>query len=578
MPAFIELRKACFSYHVPNGISITALQDVDLTIQEGEFVTIIGQNGSGKSTLARMFNALLLPDEGEVLVSGMDTRERINHSIIRSAVGMSFQRPQDQIVATTVEEDTAFGPSNLALPPEEIRTRVRAALDQTGLSAYRERPTYMLSAGEMQRLALAGVLAMQPRCVIFDETTAMLDPAGRKMVMQQAKSLHESGRTIIFITHLMEEAARAERLIALHKGRVSLDGKPREIFSSASRLADIGLDLPPAAKAANQLRWYVHSIPDGIIFEEELASYLPEYNGGTEKIAILEQPPANEKAIEVNGLSYEYMRGTPVAHQAIQDLSLDIQNDSAHGLIGPTGSGKSTLLQHFNGLMRPQQGSVRVMQFDLTDKDEDMRALRRTAALVFQQPEDQIFEQYVGDEVAYAPKNFNIEGELATIVREAMLAVGLDFEEYKDRLTSTLSGGERRKVALASVLAAQPKILLLDEPMAGLDPRSRSELAAHFSTLRKHRLTLVISTHQYDEIAGMLGQVTVLAEGSDRIHGSPGQVFTSQKALEELGLNQPLAVRIADMLRSKGWPVSPETVSMPLLQAALDKLAKGKTA
>ena len=208
MTDFIEIDHLSFSYPTRSAMPEPTLKDIGLSIREGEFMAVIGHNGSGKSTLGKMLNALLIPDSGNVIVAGMNTREREQHASIRSMIGMVFQRPQDQIVATTVAEDTAFGPANLGLSPAEIRRRVSGALKATGLADYADRPSYMLSAGETQRMALAGVLAMQPKCVIFDETTAMLDPVGREMVLEQARALKAQGLIVIFITHLMDEAAR----------------------------------------------------------------------------------------------------------------------------------------------------------------------------------------------------------------------------------------------------------------------------------------------------------------------------------------------------------------------------------
>lgn len=574
MTAFMEVQGAFIRYPVQGG-SIQALSDIRLDIEEGEFIALIGENGSGKSTLAKLLNALLIPDEGNVLVDGMNTRDRMHHPVIRSQVSMVFQRSQDQIVATTVEEDVAFGPGNLGLPREEIRRRVDASLNVTGLEAFRERVPYLLSAGETQHLALAGVLAMQPKCVIFDETTAMLDPAGREMVMAQAKALHTAGKTILFITHLMEEAVQAERVIALHLGKVSLDGTPREVFSSPQKLRAIGLDTTPSAYIANLLKKHFPHLPSYIYKEEDLLQTLPVFNGKGPSLSLRKNKGNGKSAIiEVKNLAHTYLAGTPLVQQALVDGSLKVKAGAAHGLIGPTGSGKSTLLQHLNGLLRPQSGSVNVGGFDLNNSDIDLKQLRRKVALAFQQPEDQIFEQYVGDEVAYAPRNLGCQGTLSDVVEAAMEAVGLDFHHFKDRLTSTLSGGERRKVALASALSAQPEILLLDEPLAGLDPRSREALGKHLAALRNQGLTLIISTHQYEGLVEWMSQVSILAQGRDRLHGSPGDVFAQSETLSAVGLKPPLTSRIARTLRERGWPIDSQIISMKDLDKSLAVIKK----
>ena len=576
MKSFIHLDKVSFSYQESENRNCAVITDLSLSIKEGEFVALIGQNGSGKSTFGKLLNVLLIPDTGNVFVEGMNTRESANYPIIRSRVGMVFQRPQDQIVATTVAEDVAFGPGNLGLPPREIRQRVDEALALTSLASHRDRPSYLLSAGETQRVALAGVLAMRPRCVIFDETTAMLDPSGREMVMRQAKALNKEGITIIFITHLMEEAAQAKRVLILHHGRLVMDGSPDEVFSSTSRIRAYGLALPPVASAADSLRKYFHSLPAGILYEAELLNTLPIYSGN-EKAAELKSRKENEKqsCIEVEDLSHVYLQSTPLAHQALEKCNLKVAAGSAHGLIGSTGSGKSTLLQHLNGLILPQSGKVIVLRYSLNDSGMDIKALRRMVGLAFQQPEDQIFEQYVGDEIAFAARNFAIPGKIADIARSAMQAVGLDFESFKDRLTSTLSGGERRKVALASVLAGQPQVLLLDEPLAGLDPLSRNEITDHLAELKKKGITLVISTHQFEGAVELMDKISVLANGHDLVHGTPGKIFSDEKTLEASGIKAPLVAHIVSRLHKLGWPISTEIVTLKDLKSSISSINSG---
>ena len=576
MPDFIEINGISFTYpgfeHSQRSAR-SALTNISLRVQQGEFIALIGANGSGKSTLAKMLNALLLPDTGKVLISGMDTRERANHAAIRTQVGMVFQRPQDQIVATTVEEDVAFGPENIGVDAGEISTRVNEALLQTGLNGYRQRPSYLLSAGETQRLALAGVLALRPRCIVFDETTAMLDPAGRAMVLEQITGLNRQGITTILITHLMQEAVQAERVIVLHQGKLVLDGVPQQVFSGDHALAVYGLDMPPAYQAAAVLRKYFPALPDGILQSKTLMQVLPVYQNSNlpAKTNVSFNPVSNPKScIQIDDLSFTYLQDSPLAHQALNHLSMLVREGHMHALIGGTGSGKSTVLQHINGLIKPQSGSVRVGGFDLADDDLDVSALRRKAALAFQQPEDQIFEQYVGDEIAYAPRRLGYEGKLADVVARAMQAVGLDFAAYKDRLTSGLSGGEKRKVALASILAVRSEIVLLDEPFSGLDPQSNKELIGYLQRIHAEGVTLLISTHQYEELIELLDEVSVIHKGKDTFHGDAEEVFSQVSALEETGLKAPLPALIANQLRQKGWPLAEQTASFRSLETQLE--------
>ncbi len=573
MPVAIELQHVSYQYSPADGKPIQALRDISLTFKVGEFVALIGQNGSGKSTLARLLNALLLPDEGQVSVFGLDTHAGENHAAIRAQVGLVFQRPQEQIVGITVEEDVAFGPANLGFPTPELRRRVDEALSVTGLEGMEERPSYLLSAGETQRLALAGVLAMRPRCVVFDETTAMLDPSGRRMVLEQAGRLNKRGITVVLITHLMEEAALASRVVALHQGRLAMDGPPAEVLTSARALRAIGLDIAPAARAAWLLGKTLPEIPPGIWQEEALMDALPAYDNRTISSERQNKKKKNPLLVVAENLSHTYMRGTPLAHQALNQLSVEVAEGSAHGIIGATGCGKSTLLQHINALLRPQSGQVVSCGMNLADPRLDVRALRRQTALAFQQPEDQFFETFVGDEIAFGPRNLLENPNLSEAVSAAMQAVGLDFHTFKDRRLAALSGGEKRKVALASALAARPRLLLLDEPLAGLDPQSRAEIADRLLVLNRQGVTLVVSTHQFEGLVEELDMISVLARGADQLHGRPEEIFSDDHVLRSANLFPPLAARLSKQFIDNGWPLPSVAVSL----AGLVRMLGGRT-
>ncbi|MCW3491113.1 energy-coupling factor transporter ATPase [Dethiobacter alkaliphilus] len=252
-----------------------ALRGVDLSIHEGEFVMILGPNGSGKSTLAKHFNALLLPSEGEVQVMGQSTANVADHWQIRQRAGMVFQNPDNQIVATTVEEDVAFGPENLGIPSAEIRSRVDEALQAVGMTAFSRHAPHLLSGGQKQRVAIAGVIAMRPRCLILDEPTAMLDPRGRREVLETVQRLNkEEGITVIYITHFMEEAVAADRVVIMEQGSIVLDAKPREIFQQTDKLRAIGLDVPPVAELVQDLQQAGIDIPSDVMTVDELVERL----------------------------------------------------------------------------------------------------------------------------------------------------------------------------------------------------------------------------------------------------------------------------------------------------------------
>ena len=256
MNTMIECRNLIFKYTAgENQEEKIAINDVNLQIKEGEFIAILGHNGSGKSTMAKHMNALLIPTEGKMLVNKMDTSDMNNLWNIRETAGMVFQNPDNQLVATIVEEDVALGPENLGVPPEEIRKRVDEALERVGMSEYKKHAPHLLSGGQKQRIAIAGILAMQPKCIIFDEPTAMLDPSGRKEVLDTIIDLNRNyGITVILITHYMDEAAKADRIVVMDKGKLILDGKPRDVFSNVEKMKNIGLDVPQVTELSYELQ------------------------------------------------------------------------------------------------------------------------------------------------------------------------------------------------------------------------------------------------------------------------------------------------------------------------------------
>ena len=267
--AIIEFKNITFRYESDEeGVVLApAVKDLSLSINKGEFVAILGHNGSGKSTLAKLANGLLLPEQGTVLVDGMDTRNEEDDIKIKQTVGVVFQNPDNQIVATIVEEDVAFGPENLGIEPTEIRRRVDNALKTVGMYEYRKHGPHKLSGGQKQRVAIAGIIAMEPRCIILDEPTAMLDPIGRRDVMNAIKRLNRDlGITVVFITHYMEEAVEADRIVVMDDSRLLMDGTPKEVFADAEKIRSIGLDVPQTCQLAEMLR------ADGIKLKNDLLS------------------------------------------------------------------------------------------------------------------------------------------------------------------------------------------------------------------------------------------------------------------------------------------------------------------
>ncbi|MBO8126493.1 MAG: energy-coupling factor transporter ATPase [Firmicutes bacterium] len=281
MAALIEIRDLHHSYTTRDGATVQALRGVSLEIQPGEFIAVVGHNGSGKSTLAKHINALLLPSSGSVTVDGLDTADPKNLWEVRQRVGMVFQNPDNQIVATTVEEDVAFGPENLGVPPEEIRVRVAEALEAVGMEEYASRPPHNLSGGQKQRVAIAGVLAMRPKCIVLDEPTAMLDPVGRQEVLRTVQHLNRTeGITVVWITHFMNEAAVADRVFVMHQGEVALEGPPNQVFSNVEMLKELHLDVPQVTELAHLLCKAGLPVTAEVLEEEALVAQLVEKLAG----------------------------------------------------------------------------------------------------------------------------------------------------------------------------------------------------------------------------------------------------------------------------------------------------------
>jgi energy-coupling factor transporter ATPase len=581
----IRAKDLSFTYLDNAGKAIPALKGIELTIQDGEFVALVGANGSGKSTLAKLFNGLLLPTRGEVYIHGESTHHLPGKNDIRKNIAMVFQNPETQAVATTVEEDVAFGPENLGIDPVEIRRRVDWSLEVVGLTRLQKRAPHHLSGGQKQRLALAGVLAMQPRCIIFDEATSMLDPEGRRSFQKIIKHLHAQGVTVIMITQDMDEAILSDRVLILSHGSIVRDGSPRDVMVDGKFLQSVGLDLPPMTRFSQMLHdWWI-DFPGNLLTASEVIQQIsariqtpPTPIRHTEVGGRISPPQPNAiktlpnwlhneftndntNIIDASGLWHTYLRGTPLEAEALRGVDFWLKSGEFVGIIGATGSGKSTLLQHLNGLLLPQAGTLRVGSEQISCRTKDLRSLRQKVALLFQQPEDQLFERYLADDVAYGPLNLGLSlEEVRRRVGRAMTAVGLPLEEFRDRSIYSLSSGERRRAAIAGVLALEPEVLVLDEATAGLDPRGRKVLT---DLLRNWQIeggrSIVWASHSMDEISQVAGRITVLSDGRVVKDGSPAQVFRTADELTSYGLDVPQIVQVLNRVAQMGFVVD-ETI------------------
>lgn len=545
---------------------IEALKDVSLDVEKGQFVAILGRNGSGKSTLAKHINALLFPSEGEVIVDGMDTEDGELRLKIRQTAGMVFQNPDNQIVGNLVEEDIAFGPENLGIPTADIWNRVDEALDKTGMEAFRNQSPNHLSGGQKQRVAIAGVLAMHPKCIIFDESTAMLDPQGRRNIIDVARGLQqEYGITILLITHHMDEVLAADHVFVMKDGRIMGKGTPMEIFAQHKLLEECGLRLPVLYQYLDFLEQEqiidavayrnIHNVED--LITEMTRRYQKEQADQTELpndlIGEIQVDRNAGEGILLNHVSYVYNKGFADERIALNDVNLHITKGEFVAVIGHTGSGKSTLMQHLNGLYTATEGTVYYNGQDIADHDFSIKQLRQKVGLVFQYPEYQLFAETVEKDVCFGPENMDISKvEAQKRAYEAIEAVGLPDTIY-DCSPLQLSGGQKRRAAIAGILAMQPDYLVLDEPTAGLDPYSAEKLLEMLKDLQiRQGIAIILVSHSMEEVAEYADRIVVMDQGKICFDEPTWKVFTRKQELEELGLAVPTGNRILNALKNVG--------------------------
>jgi len=555
------------------------LKGVDLTIKKGEFIALLGRNGSGKTTFSKQLNAILRPSEGTVTVDEMGTRDAEKLYDIRQHVGMVFQNPDNQMVAANVEEEVAFGPENLGMESDTIVARVKQALEQVRMWKRRKTAPNHLSGGQKQRIAIAGILAMHPDYIVLDEPTAMLDPKGRKEVMEALQRLNqEQEMTVILITHDMEEAALASRVILLADGQMRFDGRPEKFFGADALLAEMGMEAP--------LSYRVRKLIDSDVFEkkigdarveeatidkrEKVAEYDKtgrEWEASSElvdkkknKKAEAETDEKNQDLLSLQHVSYIYSPGTAYEKVALDDVNLSLGKGEIVGLAGHTGSGKSTMIQLLNGLLKPTGGTVTFEGKDIHAKGYSGNYLRSKVGMVFQYPEHQMICDTVWEDVAFGPGKQGLTGEACeTRVEEALRFVDLP-EKYYQASPLQLSGGQKRRVAIAGVLAMQPEYIILDEPAAGLDAAGKREIFDRIRRMsREQGIGVLLVSHSMEDLAEYADRIIVLDDGKKILDDRPVEVFAERETLETCGLDVPEAVKFADRLRAEGYAI-PQTV------------------
>lgn len=563
----IDVKNLLFNYKIYSGekeevIEHTAIDHVSLSIKKGDFVGILGHNGSGKSTLAKQLAALLKPSGGIIYVNGMDTAKDELLLPIRKTAGMVFQNPDNQLIGNIVEEDIAFGPENMGIPREEIEERITRALEATGMSAYREHSPNALSGGQKQKIAISGVLSMEPECIIFDEPTAMIDPEGRKEVLKAIYDLNRLKHiTIIYITHFLDEVSQADYLYVMKQGAITLEGSPETLFKMPEELTENNLELPFEISFIAELRKKGLNIPKEIYTKKQLLEFFKcrQQEEGflfTEKKVENQQKKytaetEQEKGIVLKNISYQYKkRSAEEAKDALQDVSLSIKPGEFVAIVGKTGSGKSTLIQHLNGLLQPQSGQYFFEGQDIWSKKYDLKKLRQKVALCFQYPEYQLFEETILKDIAFGPKNLGFDKKKCEEkARYAMKLVGLPAELEKVSPFS-LSGGQKRRVALAGILAMEPEYLILDEPVAGMDAPGKRMLFQLLHHLNKDKgITIVLVSHNMDDVAAHADRVLIMEDGTLKMDGTTREIFARKNDLTTMGLGIPQTVEFYLELR-----------------------------
>ncbi len=560
-----------------------AIDEVDIQIEKGRFIAILGHNGSGKSTFAKHINALLVPGGGTMWVGGRDTKDEDELWNIRQSAGMVFQNPDNQIIATVVEEDVGFGPENLGVPTKEIWQRVDDALEKVGMTEYRYRSPNKLSGGQKQRVAIAGVVAMRPECIVLDEPTAMLDPNGRKEVIRTVRDLQKQEKvTVILITHYMEEVTDADYIYVMDKGKVVMEGKPEQIFSKVDLLKHYRLDVPQATAVADELIRKGFPVSAGTLTREalcrEVVSLARERGRIQDPLGKevyrdeVKSRPDGDPVLRLKNLNYIYNPGTAYEKRAMKGVDLDIWQGEFIGIIGHTGSGKSTLIQHLDGLIRATGGELFFQGENIYQEGYSMKTLRQQVGLVFQYPEHQLFEADVLSDVCFGPKNQGLsDEECRQRAKEALQMVGFP-ETLYNASPFDLSGGQKRRVAIAGVLAMRPKVLVLDEPTAGLDPKGRDDILDQIALLQKTtHMTVILVSHSMEDVARYVDRIIVMNRGEKIFDDTPKRVFRHYKRLEEVGLAAPEVTYLMHELRAQGIPVSTD---ITLVEEAADEIER----
>lgn len=562
----IEIKDLSFTY---KNSDVEVLKDVNLSIEEGKFTVIMGRTGAGKTTLAMLPNGII-PQlvegtvKGTIIAAGKDSSKYRVQTMARE-IGLVLQDPETQIFGRTVDEDTAFGPRNYLVPRDEIKERIKSALNKVRLDGYEKRQTSQLSGGEKQRLAIAGILAMDPSIIILDEPTSELDPIGREEIYSTMVSLQkDQKKTVVAVEHSSQEISeKADSIVVLSDAHVVWQGSPKDFFRELDLVERYGIKPLPVSK----IGWELYK--KGFIAKEEIPLTVDDayslvlrlLDGRKLGFSPAEVPRQERtKLIEVNDVHYQYDK----SKEALKGVSFDIYEGDYVALIGQNGAGKTTVAKHFNSLFKPTSGRILVCGKDTNN--EEPNTLAEQIGYVFQNPDNQIFSTSVYKEMEYGLKALKLsEEEMSKRIHE--IAKLLDIEKVLEEHPFSLGKGERQRVAVASILVLKPKILVVDEPTTGQDWDGIQNMMKLIDELHANGTTIVMITHDMDVVATHANRVIVMAKGSIVADGSVRDVFKQEKALKDAYVARPQIPELSERLGLQGMALTAQELGGALISS-----------
>jgi energy-coupling factor transport system ATP-binding protein len=551
----------------------TIVRDVSLALEEGKVVLVTGPSGAGKTTICRAANGLI-PHEfkgtfgGKVTIAGRYDSRNLGVSSLSKIVGVLSQDPETQLFNPSVEDEIVFGACNYGLPVDAIRERTERLLDLTRLGHHRRKNPHNLSGGQQQACALASILAFEPLVLVLDEPTSNIDPIGSQQVLDLvARLARDENRTTLLVEHKIEELADlVDEMIVIDRGEILHRGTVREVLEHVEYIDSVGLSVPQVTLLCARLRtagWHVEELPIGV---EEAARVLSPLIDRDALTRAPEPPPrraqheSDEVVVSVGGLSHVYQDGT----RALHDVDLEIRRGEFVGILGQNGSGKTTLVKHFNGLLKPTEGTVTVAGLDT--RRASIAEMALAVGYIFQNPDAQIFKMKVEDELAFGPQNVGLsEEEVGRRIKEA--AEDLEISHLMDKNPFFLSKGEKQRVAVAAVMAMRPYILVLDEPTTGQDFKRAKEIMDLAVRLHDEGQTVVVITHDMNLAAEYCDRVVIMEGGRVLLDAPTREAFLAEEELNASSLKPPQATVLGKAL---GYPQAWLTVdeAVETLEAA----------